>query len=148
MNEDELLERITTDPAVFGGKPLIRGMRIAVEHVLGMLAGGDTPGGCSGNTHSWNRPTSRLVWLTRTGHWPANRFRTGSQEPRHREIPAGCMRFVAHPYKNGPSLHASALNSSPRIQYLRGHLDRSNKNPQGNKHGKKLELLSVDLSRG
>ena len=27
---------------VFGGKPIIRDMRIAVEHVLGMLAAGDT----------------------------------------------------------------------------------------------------------
>lgn len=26
----------------FGGKPIIRDMRIAVEHVLGMLAAGDT----------------------------------------------------------------------------------------------------------
>ena len=43
MTEDELLNRITTDPAIFGGKPIIRGMRIAVEHVLGMLAAGDTP---------------------------------------------------------------------------------------------------------
>ncbi|HOE12824.1 MAG TPA: DUF433 domain-containing protein [bacterium] len=43
MTEDELIQRITTDPAIFGGKPVIRGMRIAVEHVLGMLAAGDTP---------------------------------------------------------------------------------------------------------
>jgi uncharacterized protein (DUF433 family) len=43
MNEDELLERITIDPTIFGGKPIIRGMRIAVEHVLGMLAAGDSP---------------------------------------------------------------------------------------------------------
>jgi uncharacterized protein (DUF433 family) len=43
MNEDELLERITVDPAIFGSKPIIRGMRMAVEHVLGMLAAGDTP---------------------------------------------------------------------------------------------------------
>jgi len=43
MTEDEVLERITVDPAIFGGKPIIRGMRIAVEHVLGMLAAGDTP---------------------------------------------------------------------------------------------------------
>ena len=42
MTEDELLGRITLDPAIFGGKPIIRGMRIAVEHVLGMLAAGDT----------------------------------------------------------------------------------------------------------
>ena len=28
---------------MFGGKPIIRGRRIAVEHVLGMLAAGDSP---------------------------------------------------------------------------------------------------------
>jgi uncharacterized protein (DUF433 family) len=43
MTEDDVLKRITVDPAIFGGKPIIRGLRIAVEHVLGMLAAGDTP---------------------------------------------------------------------------------------------------------
>jgi uncharacterized protein (DUF433 family) len=43
MNEDDLLRRITVDPAIFGGKPIIRGRRLAVEHVLGMLAAGATP---------------------------------------------------------------------------------------------------------
>lgn len=43
MTEDRLLQRITTDPAIFGGKPIIRGLRMAVEHVLGKLAAGDTP---------------------------------------------------------------------------------------------------------
>ena len=43
MTEDEALDRITVDPEIFGGKPIIRGMRMAVEHVLGMLAAGDTP---------------------------------------------------------------------------------------------------------
>ncbi len=42
VNEDELLRRITVDPGIFGGKPIIRGRRLAVEHVLGMLAAGDT----------------------------------------------------------------------------------------------------------
>ena len=42
-NEDTLLERITVRADVFGGKPIIRDMRIAVEHILGMLAAGDTP---------------------------------------------------------------------------------------------------------
>ncbi len=37
----KLLDRITVDPAIFGGKPIIRGRRLAVEHVLGMLAAGD-----------------------------------------------------------------------------------------------------------
>ena len=41
--EEELLDRITVNPAVFGGKPIIRNRRLAVEHVLGMLAAGDTP---------------------------------------------------------------------------------------------------------
>lgn len=43
MDETRLLGRITVDPKIFGGKPIIRGRRLAVEHVLGMLAAGDTP---------------------------------------------------------------------------------------------------------
>ena len=42
MDEKQLLERITINPKIFGGKPIIRGRRLAVEHVLGMLAAGDT----------------------------------------------------------------------------------------------------------
>lgn len=38
----DLLRRITVDPRIFGGKPIIRGRRLAVEHVLGMLAAGST----------------------------------------------------------------------------------------------------------
>jgi uncharacterized protein (DUF433 family) len=40
----DLLDRITVNPAIFGGKPIIRGRRLAVEHVLGMLAAGDDVG--------------------------------------------------------------------------------------------------------
>ncbi|XXS72279.1 DUF433 domain-containing protein [Sorangium sp. So ce131] len=42
MSDQELLSRITVDPDIFGGKPILRGRRLAVEHVLGMLAAGDT----------------------------------------------------------------------------------------------------------
>lgn len=42
MDEQKLLERITVNPNIFGGKPILRGRRLAVEHVLGMLAAGDT----------------------------------------------------------------------------------------------------------
>lgn len=41
-HEYELLERITVCANIFGGKPIIRNMRIAVEHVLAKLAAGDT----------------------------------------------------------------------------------------------------------
>lgn len=33
MNDPALLKRIQVNPAIFGGKPIIRGLRIAVEHV-------------------------------------------------------------------------------------------------------------------
>lgn len=43
MDEQKLLTRITVNPRIFGGKPIVRGRRLAVEHVLAMLAAGDTP---------------------------------------------------------------------------------------------------------
>lgn len=42
MDEAVLIARITINPGIFGGKPIIRGQRIAVEHILGMLAAGET----------------------------------------------------------------------------------------------------------
>ncbi len=41
--ESELLKRITARPDVFGGKPIIRDMRISVELILSLLAQGVTP---------------------------------------------------------------------------------------------------------
>lgn len=41
MHEDPLLQRITVSPGIFGGKSIIRGRRLAVEHVMGILAAGD-----------------------------------------------------------------------------------------------------------
>jgi uncharacterized protein (DUF433 family) len=38
----DLFSRITFNPEIFGGKPIIRGRRLAVEHVLGQLAAGDS----------------------------------------------------------------------------------------------------------
>ena len=40
MSEDELLARINARPDVFGGKPIIRDMRISVERILSLLAQG------------------------------------------------------------------------------------------------------------
>ena len=39
---DPVLARITTDPAIFGGKPIVRGSRISVELILSLLAQGET----------------------------------------------------------------------------------------------------------
>lgn len=38
------IERITLDPKVMGGKPCIRGMRVTVSVILGLLASGHTRG--------------------------------------------------------------------------------------------------------
>jgi uncharacterized protein (DUF433 family) len=45
MPTADALRRITASPAIFGGKPIIRGMRISVETVLSLLAQGETPEG-------------------------------------------------------------------------------------------------------
>ena len=42
MNDTELLKRITFNGEIFGGKPIVRGRRLAVEHVLQMLEAGDS----------------------------------------------------------------------------------------------------------
>ena len=36
------LERITMNPAVMGGKPCIRGLRVTVGRIVGLLAAGKT----------------------------------------------------------------------------------------------------------
>jgi uncharacterized protein (DUF433 family) len=43
MRNEDLLSRITVNPGIFGGKPIIRGMRISVELILSLLAQGETP---------------------------------------------------------------------------------------------------------
>ncbi len=40
MTEDELLDRISVNPRVMVGKPVIRGTRLTVEYILELLAHG------------------------------------------------------------------------------------------------------------
>jgi uncharacterized protein (DUF433 family) len=40
MTEQQLLERITLNPKVMVGKPVIKGTRLTVEYILGLLAHG------------------------------------------------------------------------------------------------------------
>ena len=42
MNDAELHDRITVDLGVMVGKPVLRGTRLTVEHVVGLLAHGMT----------------------------------------------------------------------------------------------------------
>lgn len=42
MKEQQLLERITLNPKVMVGKPVIKGTRLTVEYILNLLAHGAT----------------------------------------------------------------------------------------------------------
>ena len=42
VSRKELLQRITSDPAIFRGKPIIRKQRIRVEFILDLLSQGAT----------------------------------------------------------------------------------------------------------
>lgn len=42
MSSEELLSRITVDPAICHGKPCVRGLRYPVESILEYLAAGDS----------------------------------------------------------------------------------------------------------
>lgn len=42
MKDSELLRRITSDPNVMVGKPVVRGTRLTVDYVLNLLAHGAT----------------------------------------------------------------------------------------------------------
>jgi uncharacterized protein (DUF433 family) len=42
MADENLMARITANPKIFGGKPIVRGMRISVELILSLLAQGET----------------------------------------------------------------------------------------------------------
>jgi uncharacterized protein (DUF433 family) len=42
MNDQQLLQRITLDPHIMVGKPVINGTRLTVEYILNLLAHGAT----------------------------------------------------------------------------------------------------------
>lgn len=42
MNDQQLLQRIVTDPKILVGKPVILGTRLSVEFILNLLAHGST----------------------------------------------------------------------------------------------------------
>jgi len=42
MNDQQLLDRLTIDPNIMVGKPIIKGTRLTVEYILNLLAHGTT----------------------------------------------------------------------------------------------------------
>jgi uncharacterized protein (DUF433 family) len=40
---EQLTDRITSNPDIFGGKPILRGLRISVQLILSLLGQGESP---------------------------------------------------------------------------------------------------------
>lgn len=68
MSDRELLDRITLDPKVMMGKPVIRGTRLTVEYVLNLLAHGATEEEILGEYEGLTREDVRacLLFATRS----------------------------------------------------------------------------------
>jgi len=64
MIQEDLLQRITARPDVFGGKPTIRDLRISVEMILSLLAQGESQVRSSATTPASSRRTSTPASLT------------------------------------------------------------------------------------
>ena len=74
----EGLERISRNPAVMGGKPCIRGMRITVGVVVGLVASG----------HSFERILEAYPYLEREDIIQALRYAAMLTQEREIEIEA------------------------------------------------------------
>ena len=82
----DLLDPITVRPGVFGGKPIIRDMRIAVEHVLANLAAEGTVEDILGDYPFLEPEASRHAFSSLTAHWRGNMCMTASPCERLRDF--------------------------------------------------------------
>jgi uncharacterized protein (DUF433 family) len=71
-------ERITLDPAVMGGKPCIRGLRVTVGTVVGMLAAGRTEDEIL-NAYPYLVREDLRAALAYTRNGPQSRFSLGAK---------------------------------------------------------------------
>ena len=63
MTDDQLLERITHNPKVMAGKPVIRGTRLPVDYILNLLAHGATENEILDEYHRLEREDIRACLL-------------------------------------------------------------------------------------
>ena len=63
MSDEELLERITLDPDVMAGKPVIRGTRLTVDYILNLMAHGATEEEILEEYHRFEREDIRACLL-------------------------------------------------------------------------------------
>jgi uncharacterized protein (DUF433 family) len=59
--KEVLLKGVKENSNILAGKPIIRRRRLAVEHILAMLAAEDTTETILQDIHGWRRTTFRLA---------------------------------------------------------------------------------------
>ncbi len=74
MDERQLLERVTVDPNVMVGKPVVKGTRLTVEYVLNLLAHGATEDEILGEYHGLAPEDIRACLLFASKSLESNAF--------------------------------------------------------------------------
>jgi Protein of unknown function (DUF433) len=85
------LTRITRDPAVMGGKPCIRGMRVTVGTVVGLVAAGRTRDEILREYPTWRPRTSPRPCPTLRGGQRKSKFRCAGREAARGHEPVATL---------------------------------------------------------
>jgi uncharacterized protein (DUF433 family) len=93
MERKDLLRRITVNPAIFGGKPIVRGMRIPVDLIFALLAEGETVESVLDAYPDLSGMTCGPALPLRTLSSPTRAWRPSSWYPL--EVPGRCLRAAA-----------------------------------------------------
>jgi hypothetical protein len=113
MDEMKLLERITVNPAIFGGKPIVRGRRLAIEHVLGCWRQATQNKASWKVTHGLSRMIFGRAWCMHSVLQDMNASNPLCWNPRH-EIALGAARWFYCP-ETGKSLPSRLKRISKRF---------------------------------
>ena len=107
MKAKKLLERIILDPNVMTGKPVIRGTRLTVQYILGLLAHGASVEEILDEYKGLNEDDIKACLLFATesleNTTSLQHFRTTGQESAgpHPKLPPTCLPHPSHgPRKN------------------------------------------------
>ncbi|MGO9122173.1 MAG: DUF5677 domain-containing protein [Desulfomonilaceae bacterium] len=135
MGRDKVLERIITNPDIFGGKPVIRGHSLTVEHVLEMLDAGDTPDKIL-EEYDWLEPEDiaaclifdgRSVFPLATAVWLSDRVfqecRSAAPRPEWYDFPSLALYRHIIQMADGIEILLSAGTSAPSLPLLRSMME-------------------------
>ena len=108
-SEADLLRQITSNPAIFGGKPIIRNRRLSVELSLVCWPPATRRRSCCQATPGWNLTTFARAGPTPDTSSDTHELNRRSSSPRARE--GSTRRMCARPLLGSGSIPYSIPNS-------------------------------------